>query len=643
MKFYTVLPLLLISTVMAFRLTTHDSDTKRYIQVHAIISAASNNLERQVDTLLQFVDQQQGYSLVRLRYEKVRSAYRSMDFLVEYVDPTFTTQFLNGAPLPKLDAKSQFVDVLEPQGLQVIDEVIGDWAQTGHVDTRSLREELVQLKSRLSQAAAIALNTYWSDRMVLEACRSGIIRFTTMGITGFDRPGTGPQLEEYVQWAASTIALVDLFRGDASNRSATSHLVAAENHLLTIRDSICTIPDSALDKVELIRSHLDPAFKEIGLLHSALGIEYSTEVSPAQPVLNPKALSMFDASFFNAAATSGLHYKYITADLVDLGKTLFFDPILSHNGERSCASCHNPDKHFTDGYKTSLAYDGASNIRRNAPTLVNAVFSRRFFYDFRAMRLSDVISHVITDPHEFNSALLDVVGRIQESDEYVAMFERAFAANSSSSVTSTNINLAISAYLTTLVSMNSRVDRYLRGEDAILNSQERSGMNLFMGKALCATCHFPPTFAGYVPPAFIESESEIIGVPQHKATAHAVLDSDIGRAGGILREQSVIYTGSFKTPTVRNAARTAPYFHNGAYDNLAEVVDFYVRGGGNGIGLDLKFQTLPFSKLDLSEQEQEDIVAFIKALSDTLSVQPPVTLPHHPREPFTSRSVSGTY
>ncbi|MFN9959170.1 MAG: cytochrome-c peroxidase, partial [bacterium] len=116
----------------------------------------------------------------------------------------------------------------------------------------------------------------------------------------------------------------------------------------------------------------------------------------------------------------------------------------------------------------------------------------------------------MTDTQEFNSTLLDVVGRIQESDEYVTLFERAFASQGKASVSSTNVNLAISAFLTSLVSMNSRVDRYLRGESAVLTAQERHGMNLFMGKALCATCHFPPTFSGYVPPAFVESESEII-------------------------------------------------------------------------------------------------------------------------------------
>ena len=640
MKLFALIPLTLLSVVSAFRFVQQPSESKRHEQVHSIISSAADSLRREVDTLMQSLDQQAGYAEVRLRYERVRKGFRSVDFLIEYVDPTYVTQFLNGAPLPKLDAKSQFVDVLEPQGFQVIDEQIGEWAGGSEIDIAKLRPELVQLQSRLLQASAIALNTYWTDRMILEACRSGVVRFTTMGITGFDRPGTGSTLQEYTSWAQTTSALLDLFGDDTRARK---HIMAAQQQLRVLRDSICLIPDSTLDKVELIRNHLEPIFREIGLAHSELGIEYSTEISPAQPVLNPKAQSMFSESFFNAAATSGLHYKAITTDIVDLGRILFFDPILSHNGERACASCHVPSMNFTDGYKTSRAYDKTSFIRRNAPTIVNAVFSRRFFYDFRAMRLSDLISHVITDTQEFNSTLLDVVGRIQESDEYVTLFERAFASQGKASVSSTNVNLAISAFLTSLVSMNSRVDRYLRGESAVLTAQERHGMNLFMGKALCATCHFPPTFSGYVPPAFVESESEIIGVPQHKAIEHAVIDPDIGRAGGILREQSAIYVGSFKTPTVRNVALTAPYFHNGAYSTLADVVDFYVRGGGNGIGLDLQFQTLPFSKLDLNDREQDDIVAFMKALTDTLRMQPPQKLPRHPREPFTSRAVSGTY
>ena len=129
----------------------------------------------------------------------------------------------------------------------------------------------------------------------------------------------------------------------------------------------------------------------------------------------------------------------------------------------------------------------------------------------------------------------------------------------------------------------------------------------------------------------------------HKATSNAGADPDPGRAGGILREHSVIYQGSFKTPTVRNVSFTAPYFHNGAYSTLDDVVEFYKLGGGNGIGLNLPYQTLPFDKLDLSDQDAADLVAFLHALSDPISVQPPTRLPAVEIAPYRSRTVGGTY
>jgi cytochrome c peroxidase len=135
-----------------------------------------------------------------------------------------------------------------------------------------------------------------------------------------------------------------------------------------------------------------------------------------------------------------------------------------------------------------------------------------------------------------------------------------------------------------------------------------------MGKAACGTCHFAPTFSGLVPPQFDETEAEVLGVPTQPQAPHE-LDPDWGRGGGLLKFQSEIYRHAFKTVTVRNIAHTAPYFHNGAYNTLEEVVDFYNNGGGVGLGLDVPNQTLPADSLHLSDQEQKDLIAFMQALT----------------------------
>jgi cytochrome c peroxidase len=143
---------------------------------------------------------------------------------------------------------------------------------------------------------------------------------------------------------------------------------------------------------------------------------------------------------------------------------------------------------------------------------------------------------------------------------------------------------------------------------------------------------------------FQSTETEILGVATRPDTAGATLDPDVGRAGGILREQVAIYRNSFKTPTVRNIALTAPYMHNGAYTSLHEVVKFYDLGGGAGIGIDHPYQTLAADRLDFSERDYDDLIAFMQALTDTSgTTQVPHTLPQFSDPRFARRPIGGAY
>ncbi len=580
----------------------------------------------------------------RQGYERLRSAYKAIEPFIEYLEPSLVTQHINGAPLPRLDVKSQFVDVLEPTGLQVIDDVLHSSDTVGPEHGERLRTLASTLRTSLDEACTLVERTPWTDRMLLEMCRSGILRVTAMGITGFDRPASDPTPTDDLPPLHTIRDVMELFRADCSAKGASTTLDTLVRCLRNAETRLQGASFDRLERADLVRTCLDPAYGLVAVIQQTLEIELSTEIGPQPVIVDPLARSMFATDVLEAAAASGMRAKDVTPELVELGRLLFFDPILSSTNDRSCASCHDPSRAFTDGFPRSIALGRNGMLDRNAPTLINAAHSRRFFHDLRAMRVSDVVAHVLTNEREFNTTLLDVVGRLRTSDDYMAMFARVFRMPASSAIDPTNIGLAISAYLTTLVSFDSRVDRYLRGENVTLSDAERRGFDLFMGKAACASCHFPPTFAGYVPPSFTESESEIIGVPLHRATERAVADPDPGRAGGIVRENAAIYRGSFKTPTVRNVALTAPYFHNGAYDRLEDVVDFYARGGGVGIGLDVPYQTLPFDTLDLTEQDQRDIVAFMKALTDTAGLTSrPLRLPRSSNATLNRRKVGGVY
>jgi len=158
----------------------------------------------------------------------------------------------------------------------------------------------------------------------------------------------------------------------------------------------------------------------------------------------------------------------------------------------------------------------------------------------------------------------------------------------------------------------------VRGDETKLTKAEKKGFNLFSGKAKCATCHFIPLFNGVVPPFYANTESEVIGVPKTKNKNPAELDDDLGK---YLFIQSEIYKHSFKTPTLRNIELTAPYMHNGVFETLEEVMEFYNNGGGKGLHIAPKYQTLPFDKLNLSKKEIKDIISFMKTLTDTTTAK----------------------
>jgi cytochrome c peroxidase len=253
-----------------------------------------------------------------------------------------------------------------------------------------------------------------------------------------------------------------------------------------------------------------------------------------------------------------------------------------------------------------------AGLERNTPTLLNAALQPDQFYDSRVHFLEDQVHAVVSNKAEMGGHLSEAPTLLRKKGTYAKLFAAAFA-NEKQPVSERNIRRAVAAYVRSLVRLNSRFDDYLRGDTAVLNNQEVLGFNLFMGKAQCGTCHYMPLFNGAVPPLYDKTESEVLGVPATADAQPPVLDADPGKflLYGIAHQKH-----AFKTPTVRNAALTAPYMHNGVYQTLEQVVDFYNQGGGAGLGLSVPTQTLAPNRLDLSQAERQALIAFIKTLSD---------------------------
>jgi cytochrome c peroxidase len=327
-----------------------------------------------------------------------------------------------------------------------------------------------------------------------------------------------------------------------------------------------------------------------------------------------------------------------TPEKVELGKLLFFDPILSDDNTLSCAHCHHPHLGFSDGQPRSRGRGGKGagrertggiELTRGAPSLWNTVYSHRQFWDGRAAHLEEQARMVITTPEEVNADPAELVRELKAIPEYRALFDKAFGGTDGESITFKNVTHAIAAFQRTLVSFNSRFDRYAAGDGSALSPQEKRGLKLFLSpKTRCNECHGIPVFA--------DRNFKVIGVPPPKDGPADVAkpEAERGRGGSP--------NGAFKIPTLRNIALTAPYMHNGVFETLEEVLDFYSGGGGRGLGLDVPLQDDKIRKFSLTPQEKADLIAFLLALTDESAAPEiparvpsglPVVQPQAPRVP----------
>lgn len=531
---------------------------------------------------------------------KTRKSYKRLEFLLEYFYPEYVEEHINGAPLLHIETFDTNPMVITPEGLQVLDEMVfaEDWTENA--------KEIALLSQQLQMQAGFLIDDFETKSLkqeeLLNAARLEIIRIVSMGITGFDTPGSLNGLDEVaVSLKSMQTYLEPLLQASEEpiHNEVLELLVEGQKQVLN-----STFDD--FDRLIFIKNVADPLYEKLTKIN-----HYSYPESKSG--WNAKSKSIFANDVLDPYFYSQLSAEEDSDELRNLGKKIFYDPLISRNAQMSCATCHNPNKAFTDGEKRSLSSVEGKTVERNSPTLINAVYSDRYFYDLRAFTLEQQAQHVIFNPDEFNTANAEILEKLNRNKEYKKAFKETYG---SKKVDEEQFAAALASYVLSLRSFNSPFDKYVRNEEAKLPEDAKRGFNLFMGKAACGTCHFAPTFSGLVPPNFIKNETEILGVLAEANDDE--LDDDLGRIENkIHSEKAWIYERSFKTSTVRNAELTAPYFHNGEFAELQDVMDFYNNGGGAGIGLEVKNQTLAPDSLGLSQGEINDIIAFMKSLTDT--------------------------
>lgn len=298
-----------------------------------------------------------------------------------------------------------------------------------------------------------------------------------------------------------------------------------------------------------------------------------------------------------------------TPEKVELGKKLFFDRRLSGDGTMSCAVCHDPRTGFSDDQDISQHYPTTKNWR-NSPTLINVGFAKFLFHDGRASSLEEQALFPVMSSFEMNQNLDYIEEEIREVPEYLKAFSVAFGDEDT---TRQRIAMALAAFQRTLLSRNSPLDRHLGGEEGALSAEMEAGLGVFRGKGGCTECHHGVNLS--------DDGFHALGVPENPRLVNdpriAITMRFVGKVSGFenykyLAEDPGRFLvtkdpedwKAFKTPTLRDVSRTAPYMHNGVFATLEEVIDFYDRGGGPGNG--------ELEPLGLSAAEKRALRAFLE-------------------------------
>lgn len=285
---------------------------------------------------------------------------------------------------------------------------------------------------------------------------------------------------------------------------------------------------------------------------------------------------------------------------IDLGRYLFFDPVLSANGRVSCASCHQPGHGFADGRAHSTGAAGGE-VKRNAPSLWNVGFLQRFFWDGRAHSLEEQVQGPLYGVAEMATTPTRLVAALNAIPAYRQLFASAFP-DASGGIRNDHVYRALAAFESTLISLNSRYDLYAHGLADALSKREIEGLNVFRSfVARCAECHTPPLFTN--------QQIAVIGMPDPAGRPF-----DPG-AGAVTNEPML--RGGFKVPSLRNVALTAPYGHAGQFATLRETVAFYTGGRGHAVppGEQLRLHWHIWEP-KLSDQELDRLVDFLGTLTD---------------------------
>jgi cytochrome c peroxidase len=471
------------------------------------------------------------------------------------------------------------------------------------------------------------------------ANRLFLLNLSAIYTTGFECPNAGNIFTELNAMLASVKEIYYSFNSNYSNKqikedylslyAAMQKFVARQHNNPNLFDHFTFIKDYVNPLYRINQQYINEY-----RVYSKSYIDYS---------LNNDNTSIFNKDLYNGQNRKGV---FIALDdqeklneIKDIGKMLFFDPILSGNGKRSCASCHKPETYFNDTtVQTNASFNLIGNLARNTPTLINAGYNHLLMLDGKHISLQAQAKDVITNATEMGCDADLIVSNVMSCEKYKKAFQRFKKFTPLySEISIDHIFSAITMYYSSFSDFTSPFDRAINNIENI-STESKQGFNLFMSKAQCGTCHFVPQFNGVKPP-YIGSEFEVLGVPIDKQYKQISLDKgryNINPATETLH--------AFRTGSLRNSTFTKPYMHNAVFNSIDDVIDFYDAGGGVGKGLVVDNQTLSTDSLRLTSIEKNALKAFIKTLDeDIILPKRPIELPATSLSAYKNRKVGGEY
>ena len=576
---------------------------------------------------------------IRLQIDQTRLALKNIDFWLRYLEPISYKQ-ING-PLPvewETEVFEKFEKPYKREGAGLTLAAI-------YLDEDTVKSEVLL---NLIHSSISATEVFTRDSVAGQLkdyhhfylCnRLFLLNLAAIYTTGFECPDPKNVIPELRSMLADVHKTYIAYNKGFTNTALSSQYL--EIYLNTINFVNKQSNDfEEFDHYTFIKDFINPLFTKNQQLIKEYNVVSKSYIDYS---LNKNSTSIFSKNLYNGQNTKGIFLRVydnkVLAEIEKIGKLLFYDPILSGNNQRSCASCHKPTQYFTDTLtNTSLQFDGKGFLPRNSPSLINAPYNHLILLDGKHISLQNQTKDVITNPIELGSNEQDVLKKVLSCKEYKEAFKSFLKYTpTEKDITLEHISSAITLYYGKFSKYYSPFDMAVNNKET-LNENAKKGFNVFMSKAQCATCHFVPQFNGVKPP-YVGSEFEVLGVPTD--TNFTSLSPDKGRFNINAANETA---NAFRTGTVRNASKTAPYMHNGVFRTLEQVIDFYDLGGGNGKGLKVNNQTLSSDSLHLTKDDKTYLIAFINSLTENIEFENvPEKIPMSKNKKLNNRKVSGKY